>query len=142
MFYGSLNFAESIYWEDDSGKLLSKYENLGTDEYYIAYVYDENSLMYAPIQNYNEYIKNTLNKKSVVSRLITKVEIVNLGCDSSSSNIACKNAPDWVSSTMYVSVTYDYGIVGVTGKDGYSAFGVTNNSFGVRPVITISKSYI
>ena len=142
MFYGSLNFAESIYWEDDSGKLLSKYENLGTDEYYIAYVYDENSLMYAPIQNYNEYIKNTLNKKSVVSRLITKVEIVNLGCDSSSSNIACKNAPDWVSSTMYVSVTYDYGIVGVTGKDGYSALSVTNNPFGVRPVITISKSEI
>ena len=142
MFYGSLNFTESIYWEDDSGKLLSKYENLGTDEDYIAYVYDENSLMYAPIQNYNEYIKNTLNKKSVVSRLITKVEIVNLGCDSSSSGIACKNAPDWVSSTMYASVTYDYGIVGVTGKDDYSAFGVTNNSFGVRPVITISKSEI
>ena len=98
--------------------------------------------MYAPIQNYNEYIKNTLNKKSVVSRLITKVEIVNLGCDSSSSGIACKNAPDWVSSTMYASVTYDYGIVGVTGKDDYSALSVTNNPFGVRPVITISKSEI
>ena len=142
VFYGSLNFAESEYWEDDSGKLLSKYENLGTDENYIAYVYDENSLMYAPIQNYNEYIKNTLNKKSVVSRLITEVEIENLGCDSDSSDIACKNAPDWVSSTMYASGTYDSGIVGVTGKDGYSSLGATNNPFGVRPVITINKSEI
>ena len=45
------------YWTDSNINLLSKY---GTS--YPANVFDNNSLLYEPIQNYKTYLKNTLGK--------------------------------------------------------------------------------
>lgn len=124
------------YWTDSSGKLLSKY---GTS--YPANVYDNNSLLYEPVQNYKTYLKNTLGKTSIDARLITYEELISLGCSGSS----CKSAPSWVYSTNYWTAfanvdnnvwdVYSNGDF-VSGYFGYSG------DFGLRPVITISKSDI
>ena len=124
------------YWTDSSGKLLSKY---GTS--YPANVFDSNSNLYEPVQNYKTYLKNTLGKTSVDARLITYDELISLGC----SGASCKSAPSWVYNTYYwtasansnSSVWLVYSIGGF-GRGGFDDSGIC----GFRPVITISKSEI
>ena len=82
------------YWTDSEGNLLSKY---GTK--CPANVFDSNSLLYAPLENYKTYLKNTLGKTSVDARLITYEELIGLGCNKSEKT--CKSAPAWVYSTGY-----------------------------------------
>ena len=126
------------YWTDSSGKLLSKY---GTS--YPANVFDSNSLIYAPVQNYKTYLKNTLGKTSVDARLITFEELIGLGCNS--NEYSCESAPSWIYSTLYwtASAHYNYSVWNV---DSYGHFGNyrfnSSGYYGLRPVITISKSDI
>ena len=124
------------HWIDSDGNLLSKY---GTK--YPANVYDNNSLLYEPVQNYKTYLKNTLGKTSVDVRLITCEELINLGCDISART--CKSAPSWVYSTYYWTASassFDH----VYAVDKNSPLGGNHfyyyGGFGLRPVITISKS--
>ena len=123
------------YWTDSEGNLLSKY---GTK--YPAYVFDNNSLLYEPVQNYKTYLKNTLGKTSIDARLITYDELIGLGCSGNS----CKSAPSWAYSTFYWTASamdnYDVWDVYSDGSfgGGFDASGI----FGLRPVITISKSDI
>ena len=126
------------YWTDNTSnhKLLSKY---GTN--YPANVFDSNSLLYAPTQNYNNYLKNTLGKTSVEARLITKEELISLGCKGSS----CKNAPTWVYNTFYwtASATDDEFVCNVSSRGDFGGFYFVQSGYvGLRPVITISKSDI
>ena len=126
------------YWTDSSGKLLSKY---GTS--YPANVFDSNSLLYEPVQNYKTYLKNTLGKTSVGARLITYEELTSLGC--SEDDYSCKSAPVWVYSTYYWTASAnDINLVRIVGEGGYFGNGDFYNSdiCGLRPVITISKSDI
>ena len=132
-----LAFAERIngsqvYWRDSSGNLLSKY---GTS--YPANVFDSNSLLYEPLENYKAYLINSLRKTSVDARLITYEELTSLGCNER----ACTSAPSWVYSTWYwtpyaVNGAYLWGM-NPTGDLVDSRFYATR---GLRPVITISKS--
>ena len=127
----------TVYWTDSSDKLLSKY---GTS--YPANVFDNNSLLYEPVQNYKTYLKNTLGKTSVDARLITYEELNSLGCNGSNS---CKLAPSWVYSTYYWTASANYyNSVWRVGSDGYFAgsYFDYSDAFGLRPVITISKSEI
>ena len=126
------------YWTDSLGKLLSKY---GTS--YPANVFDSNSLLYAPTQNYNNYLKNTLGKTSIDARLITYEELIGLGCRK--NVITCKSAPSWVYSTDYWSASaYDNNDVwNVSSIGRFVGNGFDNSGYyGLRPVITISKSDI
>ena len=141
---GGIAFAEATngsygYWTDSNGKLLSKY---GTS--YPANVYDNNSNLYTSTQNYKTYLKNKLGKTSVDARLITYEELINLGCDISAET--CKSAPSWVYSTWYWNASadsyYSVGIVGSNGNVGYLAGFDLSGAYGLRPVITISKSDI
>ncbi len=125
------------YWTDSSGKLLSKY---GTS--YPANVFDNNSLLYVPVQNYKTYLKNELGKTSVDARLITYEELIDLGC--SWNNKSCQSAPSFVYSTEYwtSAASGDRGVHDVSWL-GASFSGITFDSYdGLRPVITISKSDI
>ena len=126
------------YWTDSSGKLLSKY---GTS--YPANVFDSNSLLYEPVQNYKTYLKNTLGKTSIDARLITYEELIGLGC--SRNEITCKSAPSWVYSTDYWTAStndkYDVWYVNSNGNFYHNEF-VSSEDFSLRPVITISKSEI
>ncbi len=131
----TLAFAETSYWKDSSGKLLSKY---GTS--YPVNVFDSNSNLYEPVQNYKTYLKNTLGKTSVDARLITYDELIGLGCDGSS----CNSAPSWVYNTEYwtASANNNY-YVHIVSSHGYFDYGFVNSgNSGLRPVITISKSDI
>ena len=128
------------YWTDNtsSHKLLSKY---GTS--YPANVFDSNSLLYAPVQNYKTYLKNTLGKTSIDVRLITNEELTSLGCNVSEET--CKSAPAWVYSVNYWSASaHDNRSVRIV--NSYGGFGGSffdrSGARGLRPVITISKTDI
>ena len=139
----TLAFAEKTngsygYWTDSSGNLLSKY---GTK--YPANVYDNNSLLYAPVQNYKTYLQNTLGKTSVEARLITYEELISLGCNESERT--CKSAPSWIYNTSYWTASaFSYNHVWDVRARGFFGGYPFNNpyDYGLRPVITISKSDI
>ena len=143
-FTGVLGFSKDNngkgYWVDDTSNhnLLSKYGNS-----YPAYVFDENSILYKPLSNYESYIKNTLKKTSVTTSLLTYDQVINLGCNK--DNGSCKSAPLWVHAVNYwigsVDASYSAEMVGHDMVDpafGYG--GLDENMAGLRPVITISKS--
>ena len=137
----SLTFAKAknngnSYWEDDDGNLLSKY---GTS--YPANVFDSNSNLYKPLENYKTYLKNTLGKTSITAKLITYEDLISLGC--SKDVHSCKSAPSWVNSTMYWTASAN-GNVTVWFVNSYGYFGGVrfDRDCGLRPVITISKSDI
>ena len=134
----TLAFSENNYWVDASNKLLSKYGSS-----YTANVFDGNSNLYAPVQNYKTYLKNTLGKTSVDARLITYEELTGLGCNGSEKN--CKSAPSWVYSTNYwtASARNIYSVWAVYSYENFGNY-IFDNSVngGLRPVITISKSDI
>jgi len=124
------------YWTDSEGNLLSKY---GTS--YPTNVFDSNSNLYAPLENYKTYLKNTLGKTSVDARLITFEDLISLGCTEKDNS--CKSAPSWVGATQYWT-TSAYGnfrvwtvfLGGYFGDDSFDDPG----ALGLRPVITIKKS--
>ena len=124
------------YWTDSKGKLLSKY---GTR--YSVNVFDNNSLLYEPVQNYKTYLKNTLGKTSVDARLITYEDLISLGCI---GNDICETAPSWVYSTGYwtASAYIETGVWYVNSHGNFSSTFFGSEYFGLRPVITISKSEI
>ena len=125
------------YWSDSEKKLLPKY---GTD--YPANVFDSNSLLYEPVQNYKNYLKSTLGKTSVDARLITYEELTGLGCNY--DDYSCPSAPAWVYSTNYWSGTAgDYYLLWyVASGNGFDYFRYFDapEYVGLRPVITIKKS--
>ena len=133
----TLTYSKTIYWTDSEHKLLSKY---GTS--YPANVFDSNSNLYEPVQNYKTYLKNELGKTSIDARLITYEELISLGC--SESDHSCKSAPSWVYSTNYWSASaLSLRGAWVVESNGRFAGGVVaSTTFGLRPVITISKSDI
>ena len=129
---------KNSYWIDSSGKLLSKY---GTK--FPANVFDSNSLLYEPLENYKTYLKNTLGKTSVDARLITLNELIGLGCDKNERT--CTSAPSWVFRFNYWTATandnFYMWFVFRNGSSGGIQFANSGN-WGLRPVITISKSEI
>ena len=134
---GGIDFSENYYWVDASKELLSKYGSS-----YPANVFDSNSNLYTPTQNYKTYLKNILGKTSVDARLITYEELISLGC--SGNNYSCKSAPSWVYSTNYWSASAgnDHNtwsvFLGHFEDDNVEII----TKYGLRPVITISKSDI
>ena len=134
----TLVFAEANYWTDSNWNLLSKY---GTS--YPANVFDNNSFLYEPVQNYKTYLKNTLGKTSIDARLITYEELISLGCNQ--DDYSCESASSFVYSTDYWTASaYDDDSVwdvNSSGSLGLISCG-NSDSYGLRPVITISKSDI
>ena len=128
------------YWIDNAfnRSLLGKY---GTS--YPAYVLDNNSDLYEPLNNYENYLKNTLGKSSIVTKLMTYEDLTSLGCSRKDSS--CKSAPAWVYSVNYwTSFAIGENTVLNVSSDGNGSFGGSyldySGIFGLRPVITISKS--
>ena len=126
------------YWTDDTSKhnLLSKY---GTA--YPANVFDSNSNLYKPLENYKTYLKNTLGKTSIEAKLMTYEDLISLGC--TENDDSCKSAPSWVYSTNYWTASaYDNNNVWhVLSYDDFTgSYFDLPGILGLRPVITISKS--
>ena len=126
------------YWTADTSNhnLLSKYGNS-----YPVNVFDSNSNLYKPLENYKTYLKNTLGKTSIEAKLMTYEDLISLGCNK--DNFASTSAPSWIYSTNYWSESaYDDSDVWSVYSNGYFAGGGFSSSgfFGLRPVITIKKS--
>ena len=131
------------YWTDNTSdhNLLSKY---GTS--YPVYVFDSNSNLYSPLNNYETYLKSTLGKSSVTTKLITYEDLINLGCNSDDNT--CASAPDWLFSSRYwTGSAYNnnrlWDITSLSSssrKISYTYFNNPKVGLGLRPVITIKKS--
>ena len=132
---GVMAFSSTNYWVENDN-LKSNYGNS-----YPAWVFDSNSNLWQPIQNYQTYSRNTLGKTSVTATLMSQEQAVSLGCDA--DEYTCENAPSWVKST-----TYWLGSAGYRGNVWRVGFGGNvydddygnDGNVGVRPVITIAKS--
>ena len=124
------------YWTDSSDKLLSKY---GTS--YPTNVFDSNSNLYKPLENYKTYLKNTLGKTSIEAKLMAYEDLISLGCTENDRD--CTSAPSWVYSTNYwtASASNNRYVLSVP-STGYVGDGYCDHpgGYGLRPVITISKS--
>ena len=125
------------YWTADTSNhnLLSKYGNS-----YPVNVFDSNSNLYKPLENYKTYLKNTLGKTSITAKLITYEDLISLGC--SKDVYSCKSAPSWVYSTRYwtasANVYLAVWFVDLDAEFGNHYFD-SSGDCGLRPVITISK---
>ena len=124
------------YWTDSNRKLLSKY---GTS--YPTNVFDSNSNLYKPLENYKTYLKNTLGKTSIEAKLMAYEDLISLGCTENDRD--CTSAPSWVYSTNYwtASASNNRYVLSVP-STGYVGDGYCDHpgGYGLRPVITISKS--
>ena len=128
--YGHVIFSDNNYWQDSN-----KDDEKG-------FVFDLNSNLYSYVQNYQLYLRNTLNKKSVTATLLNYEQILSLGC----STNKCVNEPSWLRTTSYWSgVAYSYSSNKILAFSPILPFAATVeydsiSGYGVRPVITISKT--
>ena len=125
------------YWTDDTSNhnLLSKY---GTS--YPTNVFDSNSNLYKPLENYKTYLRNTLGKASIEAKLMTYEDLISLGCNESEET--CKSAPSWVYSVnSWTASAHDNGSVWFADSGAhFTTYIFDIPSLGLRPVITVSKS--
>ena len=134
-YVGVIAFSDIKYWVDSSNNLLSKY---GTS--YPANVFDSNSNLYEPLENYKTYLKNTLGKTSVKISLLSYEQAMSLGCNTSNR---CYSSPNWLHSTTYwtLSARDENGIWILYSDGDFYDYGFSkDNVRGLRPVITINKS--
>ena len=139
---GTTSFSTVNYWQ-------SNYNNYPIDGGYETdiwrYIYDENSLIYNYVNNY----KLTLEKNGIYindARLIKDQELYPLGCDFYTAQ--CSGNYTWVYSTSYWTGTaYSYlnWTVNSNGKYATATSIIVqydnSTTYGVRPVIIISKDY-
>lgn len=114
--------------------------NYATDsqkgENYVDY---SGSLIEQHVNNYNNYL-STLGVVPIESRLITKDELLLLGC----TTWSCSKAPSWVSvpRNYWTSTAYDDQNMWVAyNSDVVFTKSATDYKASVRPVIVISKDY-
>ena len=108
---------------------------------YPTYVYNENSNLYTPIENYKTYL---LNKGMIIekARPIKFEELISLGCSLTNENCA-QSDYNWIYSTTYWTGTaYESQYIRTIFSDGRIVGGIYDNpvSIGVRPVIEIPLS--
>ena len=121
---GTIQFSSNQYWGSSTGN-----------------IFNSNSSLYAPLENYKTYLTNTLGKSSATLKIITFDDLLSLGCDGSTH--VCTNAPSWVYSTSYwtqTKGTYSTSLRTVTFWGEISDSSYDNYFLGLRPVITIKKS--
>jgi len=127
------------YWTDDTSNhnLLSKYGNS-----YPVNVFDSNSNLYKPLENYKTYLKNTLGKTSITTKIMTYEDLISLGCTEKDNS--CKSAPSFVYNTNYwtASANDNYSVWFAAQGASLTTYIFDIPSLGLRPVITISKSDI
>ena len=132
---GTIPFSSREYWENSDGSINSKYSS--------GNLFDNNSNLYTPLENYKTYLTNTLGKSSVTLKIITVDDLLSLGCDRSTH--ICTNAPSWVYSTSYwtqTKGTYSTSLLPVGFWGVITDTSYNSNYMGLRPVITIKKSQL
>ena len=147
----TISFSAYPYWlEDENGDECYVYNYCTMKQEYGSsntgqFVYDENSDLYSIVEEYETYLKNTLNVNSASATLMSEDQAYSY-CD----NYDCSSAPSWLYDSYYwlgsnyddsmwesniFRYNWDYTLI-----DGdYTLY---SSYYGVRPVITISTSDI
>lgn len=100
-------------------------------------VYDKNSLLFNPVNNYANYIKETFKITKISGRILTPADYRKIGCDQEECLV------DWVHTTRYwYSSASTRTNVYYINTDG---IGLWSDKFyesknGVRPIIIVKKS--
>ena len=106
----------------------------------INYTDYNGSIVEEYVNNYNNYLIMK-GVTPVEARLITRDELISLGCSDSS----CSNAPSWVYATTYWSGSANDSVI-VLRVNSVGAFVISyyniDDVAGVRPVIVINKNLI
>ena len=100
------------------------------------------SIVEGYVNSYNSYLI-TQGVTPIEARLITNDELIGLGC--SENDYSCSAAPSWVYATSYwsgsaIGTGNVWYVNSLTIFDNYNSS--DDSTFGVRPVITISRSLI
>ena len=122
------------YWYNTTTEVLDS--NYGDD--YPAWVFNSNSNLWQPVQNYQTYLRNTLGKASATATLVSYEQAVGVA----TAYGGFQNLPAWVFNTTYwLGTAYDNSNVWNIHTNGnlYGGFSYSNGC-GVRPVITIAKN--
>ena len=124
--YGNISFSTTNYWQSATS--------------YPQFVYDANSNLYEHVENYETYLKKELGVTSADTALITLEELQNMGCGTStctnSSYSWIYQTSYWLSTAINSSSIYIVDTTGTLAGVGY----LNNDSYGVRPVVTISTN--
>ncbi len=133
-YVGTVAFSTTKYWSYSSSR-----PDLDYGKSYPAEVYDSNSNLYQYVQNYQKYLLNN-GYMSTNARLLTMNEAIILGCSSN-----CSAAPEWLTSTWFWLSTAQedskiYFITKLKSFGSVNYYYHESRYFGIRPVITISKS--
>ena len=127
--------------------------NVGVFPFIGTTAFSDTSTMYTGsivegyIDDYSNYL-SSLGVTLIDSRLLNVEEACSLGCDLAESPVgfegSCRSAPSFVYSTSYWVISGTSSVLGELGIISGGSVGVKNiledSEYGVRPVITISKS--
>ena len=131
------------YWANDDGSLKDAYKNEEQTNYPCK-VFDANSLLWEPVQNYKAYFINTLNKTTVNMRLISWKELLELGCKENrfdNRRASCTYGVWFGGLGYWTQDTYGFWSMEILSTSNVDPTNFWNDSsYGVRPVIEISKS--
>ena len=138
--YKAIEFSDNYYWENDiatsSVDCEAKYCLFDSNDA-SAYVYDSTSKLYAPMENYKDYLESATG-------LTLKVRAMSYSeADSIISNSWAYNQSYWLGSedggsNVWCVISYGSLDYGHYSNDGYN--GNLGSGYGVRPVIEISIS--
>ena len=132
---GTLAFSTTNYWYDASKKKIKA--EYGTK--YSSPVYDENSNLWGPVNNYESYLKNNLKKSTVSVTLLNYAQVIKLGCVKDGkcpeSNSWLYDTSYWLSDAQEKTGIWVIDAIGILSHNKYTQ----EYLYGIRPVITISK---
>ena len=141
---GTVAFSSTMYWQD---------RDLSSS----TFVYDSNSNLYQYVENYKDYLVNTLGKTSVSATLLSAEDAISLGCTwsdsiANSGGGSCPSSISWIYSMIYWTGSVSNYIFNSSAQIRNYYINNYDNGFAndigftdalpIRPVITISKSEI
>jgi hypothetical protein len=138
-YYGTLAFSSTNYWYDSSSSSYKSEYALQTGQTY-RYVYDSNSYLYSYVESYVSKL-NSNYSAGATGRLMSYEEVKSItGVDDYDY---IDSTYSWIYNTSFwLGSAYDNSDVWRVGSNGFF-FGNSysyDDSYGVRPVISISES--
>ena len=139
-WYGTMTYSSTIYWFDIANENFNSSfpVDVEVDEFALPYIYNSDSLLYAPVENYKTYLESQ-GANIEEARLMKFSELLELGCNLEDLN--CFSAPEWVYGTSYwigVAAGYDLVLSVRFGVGLYSDMYNHPSLYGVRPVINLT----
>ena len=148
--YGTIAYSDSQYWVNSDGYISSIYSDsieLAGDDFSLVYIYNNNSLLFPIFENYKTYLTTQgLNVKEIRPMKYADFDLVirNIQNEIDSGKIFDEDIMQLFNITnswfgTVISDQRDSIMVFTLGDFGFLPY-TTNDKFGARPTIVISKS--